>query len=51
VGELGKMKLVVLPADYGTERYFVFYLMDNGKCLTARWSKKFTTNDTIEVCT
>ena len=42
------MKLVVLHNDYGTERYFVFYLMENGKCLTARWSKKFKTSDTIE---
>ena len=41
------MKLVVIPSDYGTDRYFVFYIMDKGKCLTARWSKKFKTTDTL----
>ena len=43
------MKLVVLTSDYGSERYFVFYIMENGKCLTARWSKKFNTKDTLEL--
>ena len=42
------MKLVVIPTDYGTERYFVFYIMDKGKCLTARWSKKFERTDTLD---
>jgi len=41
------MKLVVLHTDYGSQRYFQYYLMDNGRCLDARWSKRFTTEDEI----
>lgn len=41
------MKLVVLSSDYGHDRYFTYYLMDHGKCLDAKWSKKFSTNDLI----
>jgi len=45
------MRLVVLHSDYGSERYFNFYLMENGKCLDAKWSKRFTTKDTISEIT
>ena len=41
------MKLVVLYTDYGSQRYFQYYIMENGKCLDAKWSKQFTTNDKI----
>ena len=41
------MKLVVLHTDYGSQRYFHYYIMDNGKCLDAKWSKQFTTNDRL----
>lgn len=42
------MKLVVLKSDYGTERYFNYYLIENGKLLDAKWSRKFKTTDDIE---
>jgi len=42
-------KLVVLHQDYGTEKYFTFYIMEYGKCLTARWSAKFKTTDKVEI--
>lgn len=42
------MKLVVLKSNYGDQRYFNFYLMDNGRCLSANWSKKFKTTDEID---
>jgi len=41
------MKLVVLHSDYGTQRYFQYYLIDDGKILDAKWSKQFTTKDEI----
>lgn len=43
------MKLVTLHTDYGSQRYFQFYIMDNGKCLSANWSKRFTTSDELEI--
>lgn len=43
------MKLVVLKSDYGHERYFNYYIMDNGKCLDAKWSRRFQTTDELEI--
>lgn len=39
----------MLNHRYGKEKYFVFYIMENGICLTARWSKKFKKSDKVEV--
>lgn len=41
------MKLVILHTDYGIKRYFQYYIMENGKCLDAKWSKKFKKGDIL----
>lgn len=40
------MKLIVLHSDYGSQRYFQFYLKD-GDRYHCKWSDKFTTKDEI----
>ena len=44
-----KLRLFIDYSDYGTQRFFVFYLIDeNNKIVHANWSKQFSTNDVIE---
>ena len=43
------MKLAVLHTDYGKQRYYQYYVMENGKCLSASWSKQFNRLDNLEV--
>lgn len=40
------MKLIVLHTDYGTQRYFQFYLKD-GHTFHCVWSKQFSTKDEV----